>query len=146
MAADSRQPYHAAWDSSGDHPMRSEFDFLLRHGYAVLFVLVPVDQLGVPLPATPFLVAAGAYAASGHLDLVRIGSVTVAASLVAHVFWYEFARRSRADILGLLCRVSLEPDCCARRAGPFPRSTCSARSSVGMARAGVRACRCGELR
>src|SRR5476649_1458669 len=99
--------------------MRSEFDFLLRHGYTVLFVLVLVDQLGVPLPATPFLIAAGAYAASGHLDLIRIGAVTVAASLGAHVFWYEMARRNRGDILGILCRVSLEPDYCARHARDF---------------------------
>jgi membrane protein DedA with SNARE-associated domain/rhodanese-related sulfurtransferase len=99
--------------------MRVEFDFLLRHGYAVLFVLVLVDQLGVPLPATPFLIAAGAYAASGNLDLIRIGCVTVAAALAAHVFWYELARRNRGDILGLLCRVSLEPDYCARHARDF---------------------------
>jgi membrane protein DedA with SNARE-associated domain/rhodanese-related sulfurtransferase len=99
--------------------MRSEFDFLLRHGYTVLFFLVLVDQLGVPLPATPFLIAAGAYAASGDLDLIRIASVTVTASLFAHVFWYELALRSRRDILGLLCRVSLEPDYCARRARDF---------------------------
>lgn len=91
-------------------------DFLLRHGYSVLFVLVLVDQLGVPLPATPFLIAAGAYAATGDLDLIRIGLVAVAASLAAHVFWYEMARRSRRNILGLLCRVSLEPDYCAQRA------------------------------
>jgi membrane protein DedA with SNARE-associated domain len=99
--------------------MRSEFDFLLRHGYAVLFVLVLVDQLGVPLPATPFLIAAGAYAASGRLDLIRIGIVAVTASLAAHVFWYELTRRSRGDVLGLLCHVSLEPDYCARHARDF---------------------------
>lgn len=40
--------------------MRGEAAFLLRHGYAVLFVLVLVDQLGIPLPAIPFLIAAGA--------------------------------------------------------------------------------------
>jgi membrane protein DedA with SNARE-associated domain len=96
-----------------------EFDFLLRHGYAVLFVLVLIDQLGIPVPAAPFLIAAGAYAASGDLDLVRIAGVSVAASLAAHVFWYEMARRNRGDILGLLCRVSLEPDYCARHARDF---------------------------
>jgi membrane protein DedA with SNARE-associated domain len=99
--------------------MRGEFGFLLRHGYAVLFALVLVDQLGVPLPATPFLIAAGAYAASAHLGFIGIVVVTVVASLAAHVFWYELARRSRGDIVGLLCRVTLEPDYCARRAREF---------------------------
>jgi membrane protein DedA with SNARE-associated domain/rhodanese-related sulfurtransferase len=99
--------------------MHHEFHFLLRHGYSVLFVLVLLDQLGAPLPATPFLIAAGAYAAEGKLDLVRIAALTVVASVGAHLFWYEIARRSRDDILGLLCRVSLEPDFCARNARDF---------------------------
>jgi membrane protein DedA with SNARE-associated domain/rhodanese-related sulfurtransferase len=99
--------------------MHPEFDFLLRHGYSVLFVLVLIDQLGAPLPATPVLIAAGAYAADGKLDLVRIVGLTVVASVSAHLFWYELARRSRNDILGLLCRVSLEPDYCARHAREF---------------------------
>lgn len=34
--------------------------FLLRHGYAVLFVIVLVEQAGLPLPALPVLLAAGA--------------------------------------------------------------------------------------
>ena len=99
--------------------MHAELDFLLRHGYAVLFVLVLIDQLGAPLPATPVLIAAGAYAADGKLDLVHVTLLTVAASVAAHAFWYELARRSRDDILGLLCRLSLEPDYCARRARDF---------------------------
>jgi membrane protein DedA with SNARE-associated domain len=99
--------------------MRGEFDFLLRHGYSVLFVLVLVDQLGVSLPATPFLIAAGAYAASGQIGFIGVALVTVVASLAAHVFWYELARRGRGDMLGLLCRVSLEPDYCARHARDF---------------------------
>ena len=33
---------------------------LLAYGYILLFVWVLVEQLGVPLPATPLLVAAGA--------------------------------------------------------------------------------------
>lgn len=45
--------------------------------------------------------------------------MTVAASVAAHVFWDELARRGRGDILGLLCRLSLEPDYCARRARDF---------------------------
>lgn len=99
--------------------MQGESGFLLQHGYAVLFVLVLVDQLGVPVPAIPFLIAAGAYAASGHLSLIGILGVAIAASVAAHVFWYEMARRGRGDILGLLCRLHLEPDFCARRAREF---------------------------
>jgi len=34
--------------------------FLLLYGYALLFAWVLVEQLGIPLPATPVLLAAGA--------------------------------------------------------------------------------------
>ena len=34
--------------------------FLVRHGYLLLFAIVFVEQVGVPLPAVPFLLAAGA--------------------------------------------------------------------------------------
>jgi membrane protein DedA with SNARE-associated domain len=100
--------------------MQADFGFLFEHRYTVLFVLVLVDQLGIPIPAAvPLLIAAGAYAAIGQVGLVGIVCVTIAASLAAHIFWYELARRGRGDILGLLCRLSLEPDLCARGAREF---------------------------
>jgi membrane protein DedA with SNARE-associated domain/rhodanese-related sulfurtransferase len=93
--------------------------FLLQHGYAVLFALVLADQLGVPLPAIPFLIAAGAIARAGQLDLFLVMSVAVFASVAAHTVWYEAARHGRGDVLTLVCRLSLEPDRCARGARDF---------------------------
>src|SRR5687767_8958712 len=40
---------------------------------------------------------------------------TVAASLPVDLVWYELGRRRGARVLGLLCRISLEPDSCVRR-------------------------------
>ena len=49
--------------------MDETFQFLIRHGYAVLFIWVLAEQLGLPLPATPLLLAAGALAGAGEMNL-----------------------------------------------------------------------------
>src|SRR5437667_4279 len=42
------------------HPaLHRAFEFLIHHGLAVLFGWVLVEQLGVPIPAMPLLLAAG---------------------------------------------------------------------------------------
>ncbi len=40
---------------------------LLMYGYLLLFAWVLVEQLGIPLPATPVLLAAGALSADGPI-------------------------------------------------------------------------------
>jgi membrane protein DedA with SNARE-associated domain len=89
--------------------------FLLRHGYAVLFVIVLLEQAGLPLPAVPVLLAAGALVAAGHFEMWAALLVVVAACLVPDLAWFELGRRHGARILALLCRISLEPDSCVRR-------------------------------
>ena len=42
---------------------------LSTYGYAALFACVLAEQLGLPLPAAPFLLAAGALAGLGKLNL-----------------------------------------------------------------------------
>jgi membrane protein DedA with SNARE-associated domain len=89
--------------------------FLLRHGYAVLFAVVLIEQAGLPLPSPPFLLAAGALVADGRLNLAAALLVVVAACLVTDLAWFQLGKRHGARILGLLCRISLEPDSCVRR-------------------------------
>src|SRR3982751_245580 len=89
--------------------------FLLQHGYAVLFVVGLVAQLGAPVPLTPLLLAAGVLAKQDQLSLAGIIAVSVVASAVGHLVWYEAGRRRGADVLRLICRISLEPDSCVRR-------------------------------
>jgi membrane protein DedA with SNARE-associated domain len=45
--------------------MQSLIDVLIRHGYSVVFGWVLAEQIGLPLPAEPFLLAAGGVAGSG---------------------------------------------------------------------------------
>lgn len=95
--------------------MNESIQFLLRHGYSVLFAWVLAEQLGVPLPAIPILLAAGALAGAGQLNLGLAIALAVAASLLSDLFWYELGRRRGIRVLELLCRISLEPDSCVRR-------------------------------
>jgi len=95
--------------------MPSSLDFLLRHGSLVLFAWVFAEQIGMPIPAIPLLLAAGALAGSGRMSLAMSLIVAVAAALLADLFWYELGRRKGIQVLQLLCRISLEPDSCVRR-------------------------------
>jgi len=89
--------------------------FILEHGYTVLFVVSLIGQLGAPVPATPLLLAAGVVAKEGQISLAAAIGVSVAASALGHLVWYEAGRRRGAAVLRLICRISIEPDSCVRR-------------------------------
>jgi membrane protein DedA with SNARE-associated domain len=90
-------------------------DFLIRHGYAVLFGWVLIEQMGLPIPAAPLLIAAGALARAGKINLMFAVALAFVAVILADLFWYGLGRYRGARILKLLCRISLEPDSCVRR-------------------------------
>ena len=95
--------------------MNRSVEFLVHHGAAVLFVTVFIEQLGIPLPSVPWLFAAGALIGTGQMNwLVAVGSSLVG-SLLADVIWFYLGRYYGNRVLGLLCRISLEPDSCVRR-------------------------------
>lgn len=102
--------------------MNETFEFLVRHGAAVLFAAVFVEQMGVPLPAAPWLLAAGALAGAGKMNwVVALGSASVG-SVLADLIWFRLGRHYGSRVLRLLCRISLEPDTCVRRTeGVFTR-------------------------
>lgn len=89
--------------------------FVIQHGYSVLFVWVLVEQFGLPIPAVPVLLAAGAISASQQMYFSLALGFCVVAALLSDLLWYEFGKRRGATVLQLLCRISLEPDSCVRR-------------------------------
>src|SRR6478736_1227425 len=95
--------------------MGDTLQFLVKHGYVVLFAAVLAQQLGVPLPSTPFIVAAGALARSGQLRFALVLFIGCCASIIADLVWFEIGRRRGTRVLQFLCRISLEPDYCVRR-------------------------------
>jgi len=95
--------------------MNEALEFLIRHGAAVLFAAVFVEQMGVPLPAAPWLLTAGALAVAGTMNwAVALGAATLG-SMVADVIWFYLGRYGGNRVLRFLCRISLEPDSCVRR-------------------------------
>src|ERR1700688_5112957 len=109
--------------------MNGILDFLVRHGYVVLLGWVFVEQIGLPVPSVPLLLAAGALAGAGRMNIVAALLVTMFAALCADSLWYELGRIKGIAILQLLCKISLEPDSCVRRTeGVFSRQ--GARSLV----------------
>ncbi len=89
--------------------------FLERHGYILLFGFVFVEQIGLPVPALPVLLAMGALTGTGRFSLGVALAVATSASLLSDLLWYEMGRRRGRSVLNLLCRISLEPDSCVRR-------------------------------
>jgi membrane protein DedA with SNARE-associated domain/rhodanese-related sulfurtransferase len=74
-----------------------------------------LEQIGLPLPAVPWLLAAGALVASGKLNAGLALGVSFLACMIADSIWFYLGRRGGHRVLGLLCRISLEPDSCVRR-------------------------------
>ena len=95
--------------------MAAALDFLARHGPVVVFFWVLADQLGVPVPAVPLLLAAGALMATGKLAPVPVMGLAILATMLGHAVWYQAGRIGGARIVHLVCRVTLEPDSCVRR-------------------------------
>ena len=95
--------------------MTEALEFLVRHGAAVLFAAVFIEQIGVPLPAAPWLLAAGALAGAGKLNWFTGLSAAVFGSVLADLIWFYLGRYGGHRMLRLLCRISLEPDSCVRR-------------------------------
>src|SRR5579871_4333283 len=92
--------------------MRDVLPFLLRHGYWVLFVNVLGEQLGLPVPAFPVMLAMGALAGLGYRSFDISLVLAVCAALASDAAWFHLGRQRGGSILGLLCRLSLEPDSC----------------------------------
>lgn len=88
---------------------------LAQHGLTVVFVNVLLTQAGVPLPAIPTLVVAGALVAQGHVGLTPLVFIAVLASLIGDTLWYGAGRLYGHRVLATLCRIAIEPDSCVKQ-------------------------------
>jgi len=99
--------------------------FLTGFGGLAVFTAVFADQAGLPIPAPPLLLAAGALAAGGKLNPVLAAGMTAAAALLADSLWFYLGRRSSGRALRLLSRWS------------HSRNASSAHASAVVARYGL---------
>ena len=83
-----------------------------EYGLAVVFGNVFAEQIGMPVPAIPTLVVAGALAASGKLSAAAVFAVALIACVIADVSWYVAGRLYGNRVMRLLCGISLTPDSC----------------------------------
>lgn len=88
---------------------------LAQHGLTLVFVNVLLAQLGLPLPALPLLVVAGALVADGTIHLLPLAAIVTAASLLGDLPWYVAGRRYGYTVLRTLCRIAVEPDSCVNQ-------------------------------
>ena len=81
-------------------------------GLGLVFVNVLLEQLGLPVPAVPTLVVAGAMAANGRMPGAALFGLALAACLIADACWYVAGRLYGGRVMSILCRISLSPDSC----------------------------------
>ncbi len=88
---------------------------IAEYGLLLVFVNVLVEQAGVPVPAIPTLVVAGALASAGKLPLLAVIAVALIACLISDLAWYWAGRYFGAAVMRTLCRISLSPDSCVKQ-------------------------------
>jgi membrane protein DedA with SNARE-associated domain/rhodanese-related sulfurtransferase len=86
----------------------------LIHTYGVLIVFgtVLLEQIGMPIPAFPVLVVAGALAVDQGANWPLFLAASLVACLISDYFWFRAGRYYGKRVLRLLCRISLSPDSC----------------------------------
>ena len=88
---------------------------LMQYGLAFVFANLFLQQAGVPVPAVPTLMVAGALSLGGGPTLPVIVLAAVAGSLLGDLIWYIAGRLYGFRVLQLLCRISISPDSCVRQ-------------------------------
>jgi membrane protein DedA with SNARE-associated domain/rhodanese-related sulfurtransferase len=90
-------------------------ELLTRWELPLVFGSVLLEQGGLPMPAAPLLVAAGALSQTGVLRSEQILAVALLACLVADHFWFWVGKGQGRRVLDTVCRLSLSPDTCVRQ-------------------------------
>jgi membrane protein DedA with SNARE-associated domain/rhodanese-related sulfurtransferase len=88
---------------------------IAQYGLLLVFFNVLIEQAGVPVPAVPTLIVAGALAANDKLPVASVVLVAVLASLLSDLAWYWAGRRFGSGVMRTICRISLSPDSCVKQ-------------------------------
>jgi membrane protein DedA with SNARE-associated domain len=88
---------------------------IVQHGYIFIFLIVLAEALGVPVPAALALLMGGAAVASGALHGPAALLIAVTAMLLGDSLLFVLGSRMGWRLLGLLCRLSIDPENCILR-------------------------------
>jgi membrane protein DedA with SNARE-associated domain/rhodanese-related sulfurtransferase len=93
-----------------------DIQFLLQaYGPLLVFLNVLLEQAGLPIPAYPILIAAGALSVHGDMSWEGALVAAVLACLLADSGWYAGGKRFGGGLLDTVCRVSISRDSCIRQ-------------------------------
>ena len=95
--------------------MATLVDLLREFGLGLVFLNVLLEQGGLPVPAVPTMMVAGAITANSAGSVPLLILVAVLGAVAADTVWYFTGRRVGMRVLRVLCRVSLSPDSCVRQ-------------------------------
>ena len=87
-------------------------ELIQQFGLIIVFVNVFLEQLGLPIPAYPTLVIAGALISPEQFSLPVLLLTAIVAAVIADTFWYFAGRKYGNKVLSKLCKISLSPDAC----------------------------------
>jgi len=85
---------------------------LAQHGYSILFAVVFLEAIGIPVPAALGLLIAGGAAAMGTLSPLACLACALSAMLLGDTLMYLLGKYTGWWLLGILCRISLNPEAC----------------------------------
>jgi membrane protein DedA with SNARE-associated domain len=88
---------------------------LARHAYAALMATVFLEAIGLPIPAALALMIAGAAVATHVLYAPHVMFAALGAMLAGDILMFLLGRYTGCWLLGILCRVSLNPESCILR-------------------------------
>jgi membrane protein DedA with SNARE-associated domain len=95
--------------------MTDTIEFVIRHGYLLIFFWLLAEQAALPIPSVPLLLVSGALARTGQLNLSSVIASGFAACLIADNVWFQLGRRYSGKALQFICKMSIEPDSCVRQ-------------------------------
>jgi membrane protein DedA with SNARE-associated domain len=90
-----------------------------HHGYLFLALVCFAEALGLPVPAALALLTAGAVAAYGGLHFYLVFGIAFLTMMTGDVILYFMGRVSGWALLGILCRLSANPETCILRSAEY---------------------------
>ena len=92
---------------------------IAHHGYLFLAIVCFAEAIGLPVPAALALLTAGAVVAYGDLHFYLVFGIAWVAMMAGDVILYFMGRVSGWALLGLLCRLSANPETCILRSAEY---------------------------
>ncbi|MFO0280816.1 MAG: hypothetical protein ACK532_02770 [Acidobacteriota bacterium] len=92
---------------------------LEKYDVTLLVGIVFTEALGFPVPAAPALLVGGAAVAKGYLPVGDAVGAAMGAMLAADWILYLLGQKTGWWLLGILCRLSMNPEACVHASAAY---------------------------